>query len=92
MIVSLVGGVVLLVSAVLFVWNLSPAGAGRRSDAATYRYALAVHPPAHVPRALNGFGLWNVLVAILMLAAYGWPIAQFFVDPPPQAVVHRTFD
>jgi len=24
-----------------------------------------------------------------MLLAYGWPIAQFFVDPPPQAAVHQ---
>jgi hypothetical protein len=29
------------------------------------------------------------LVALLMLAAYGYPILQFFVDPPPAAVVHR---
>jgi cytochrome c oxidase subunit 1 len=48
-----------------------------------------VHPPAHLPASLNGFGLWNVLVAVLMLLAYGYPIAQFFIDPPPQAVVHR---
>jgi cytochrome c oxidase subunit I len=87
--VSVVGGVILLVSAAMLIWNLSPAGSGRRTAERTYRYALAVHPPKRVPRALNGFALWNVLVAFLMLAAYGWPIAQFFVDPPPQAVVHR---
>jgi cytochrome c oxidase subunit I len=86
---SVVGGVILLVSAALLIWNLSPAGSGKRTAERTYRYALAVHPPKRVPRALNGFALWNVLVAFLMLAAYGWPIAQFFVDPPPQAVVHR---
>jgi hypothetical protein len=39
---------------------------------------------------LNGFGLWNVLVLFLMVAAYGWPIAQFFVLGAPQAVVHRV--
>jgi cytochrome c oxidase subunit 1 len=88
-IVSLVGGVILLVSALLLVWNLSPAGLGKRSGETTYRYAKAVHPPGRVPKALNGFGLWNVLVAVLMAAAYGWPIAQFFADPPPQAVVHH---
>jgi cytochrome c oxidase subunit 1 len=88
--VSLVGGVILLVSALLLVWNLLPAGLGRSSGETTYRYARAVHPPGRIPRALNGFGLWNVLVAVLMLAAYGWPIAQFFVDPPPQAVVHHV--
>ena len=88
-IVSLVGGVMLLVSALLLVWNLSPCGLGAARRRATYRYAMAVHPPGRVPRALNGFGLWNVLVAVLMLAAYGWPIAQFFADPPPEAVVHH---
>ena len=88
-IVSLAGGVILLASAVLFVWNLSPAGAGARSSAGRYRYTLPVHPVAKVPAALNGFRLWNGLVALLMLAAYGWPIAQFFFGGPPQAMVHR---
>ena len=46
--------------------------------------------PKGIPKALNGFGLWNALVLVLMAAAYGWPIAQFFADPPPQAVVHHT--
>jgi cytochrome c oxidase subunit 1 len=31
-----------------------------------------------VPAALNGFGLWNAIVAVLMIAAYGYPIGQFF--------------
>lgn len=87
-IVSLIGGMILLVSAVLLIWNLLPAGLGRRT-VQVYRYAEAVHPPGRVPAALNGFALWNVLVAVLMLAAYGWPIAQFFADPPPQAVIHH---
>ena len=93
-IVSLIGGVILLVSALLFVWNLLGAHfpERRRTAAAPapLEYAKAVHPPGRIPRALNGFGLWNVFVAILMAAAYGYPILQFFVDPPPQAVVHRT--
>jgi cytochrome c oxidase subunit 1 len=89
-IVSLVGGLILLVSAVLFVRNLavlhrSPALAVPRP-----LYALAVHPPQRVPAALNGFGLWNILVLVLMLAAYGYPIAQFIIEPSPSAIVHRT--
>jgi len=88
-IVSLVGGVILLASALLLVFNLSPANLGRRTDMG-YRYAKAVHPPGRVPRALNGFTMWNALVLVLMLVAYGWPIAQFFADPPPQAIVHHT--
>jgi cytochrome c oxidase subunit 1 len=49
-------------------------------------YALAVDPPGRVPTALNGFGLWNVLV----LMAYGYPISQFVIAPSPTAIVHRA--
>jgi cytochrome c oxidase subunit I len=27
---------------------------------------------------------------VLMLAAYGYPIAQFFIIKPPPAIVHRV--
>ena len=36
-----------------------------------------------MPAALNGFTLWNIAVAVLMLIAYGWPIAQFFGPGAP---------
>jgi cytochrome c oxidase subunit 1 len=90
-IVSLCGGLLLLASALLFVRNLavlhrSPLPAPHRP-----LYALAVDPPRHVPAALNGFGLWNVLVLVLTLIAYGYPIAQFIIAPSPTAMVHRTY-
>jgi cytochrome c oxidase subunit 1 len=89
-IVSLIGGIILTVSALMFVYNLAMLHRRGVADApATIDYAQAVHPPERIPASLNGFGLWNLLVALLMLLAYGWPIAQFFADPPPQAVVHR---
>jgi cytochrome c oxidase subunit I len=91
-VVSLIGGVILLASAVLFVWNL----AGLHLQPAMVdappievRYALPLHPVRRVPAALNGFGLWNALVVVLMIVAYGWPIAQFAVRPSPGAVVHH---
>lgn len=91
-IVSLVGGVILMASALLFVANLVALHRGKATACAfePVGYALAVHPPQRVPAALNGFGMWNILVAMLMAAAYGYPIAQFFIDPSPQAVVHRV--
>ena len=49
------------------------------------RYALAVNPPARVPAALNGFALWNSILLVLMLVAYGYPIGQFFVLKPHSA-------
>nr|WP_281411510.1 cbb3-type cytochrome c oxidase subunit I [Enterovirga sp. DB1703] len=90
-VVSLLGGLVLLVSGLMFLWNLF--GLHRAPLAARLpdiRYALAVHPPVRVPAALNGFRMWNVVVAALMLLAYGFPIAQFFLNSPPEAIVHRT--
>jgi cytochrome c oxidase subunit 1 len=89
-IVSLFGAFVLLASALLFVRNLVVL---HRSIVPAHQrrlYALAVNPPQHVPAALNGFGLWNVLVLVLMLLAYGYPIAQFVITPSPTAVVHRV--
>ena len=87
-IVSVAGGALLLASAILFIWNLSRAAAVVTTM--PFRFARAVHPPHRVPAALNGFGLWNVVVAVLMIVAYGYPIAQFFIDPPPSAIVHRV--
>ena len=87
-VVSLVGGVILLSSAALFVANLVPERNSPHLEPSGYAYALAVHPSQRVPAVLNGFGLWNVLVAILMAAAYGFPILQFFLGDAPEAVIH----
>jgi len=89
-IVSFGGGIILLASAVLFVRNLAVLHRGPALAVVRPLYALAVHPPLRVPAALNGFGLWNVLVLVLMVAAYGYPIAQFLIEPSPGAIVHRV--
>jgi cytochrome c oxidase subunit 1 len=88
-VVSLAGGVLLLASAALFVANLIPKRDSPRLEPSGYGYAIAAHPPHRVPAALNGFTLWNILVAVLMAAAYGFPIMQFFMGDAPQAVIHR---
>ena len=90
-VVSLVGGVVLLASALLFVANLARLHEKSARDVvpAPTRYALALHPPARLPASLNGFGLWNALVLVLMLVAYGWPLLQFAQHPSPAAIVHH---
>lgn len=89
-VVSLVGGAILLASAVLFVFNLLPRRGATERRPQSYAFALAAHPPAHVPAALNGFGAWNFAVAVLMAAAYGFPILQFFLGNSPQAVIHSV--
>jgi cytochrome c oxidase subunit I len=89
-IVSVVGGALLLASALMLIWNLLAFHKSSLAASHPFRFALAVHPPERVPASLNGFGLWNALVLVLMLVAYGYPIAQFFVDERPLAVVHRV--
>jgi cytochrome c oxidase subunit 1 len=78
-ILSVIGGVILLVSAILLIVVLVRSQLGERQLAAPLTYALAVNPPKYVPASLNGFAVWNAIVLALMVFAYGYPIGQFFV-------------
>jgi len=88
--VSVVGGAVLLASALLFVVNLVRLHRSRSAaaEAPQQLYAIAVDSRERVPSILNGFALWNAFVLVLMLVAYGYPIAQFFIMKPPLALPH----
>jgi cytochrome c oxidase subunit I len=90
--VSFVGGLLLLASAALLIWNLVSfhfAETRAAAPAGPEPYAVALNPVGRVPAVLNGFATWNWVLLVLMLIAYGWPVAQFFVTPSPGAVVHR---
>jgi cytochrome c oxidase subunit I len=81
-IISVIGGLILLLSAILLIFILIRSHFGERTVENPLRYALAVNPPAHVPSSLNGFALWNTILLVLMLVAYGYPIGQFaFLKP-----------
>jgi cytochrome c oxidase subunit I len=88
--VSTAGGAIMLVSALHFVWILATAYRSTAQTEVRVSYALAVHPPHRLPAALNGFALWNWLVLFLMLVAYGYPIAQFFIFDAPPAMIHHV--
>ena len=77
-ITSVIGGFILLLSALLLLVVLLRSQVGERSLAEPLRFALAVNPPRQVPSSLNGFAVWNAIVLVLMVAAYGYPIGQFF--------------
>jgi cytochrome c oxidase subunit I len=81
-IISVIGGLILLLSAILLIFILIRSHFGERTVETPLRYALAVNPPAHVPSALNGFALWNTILLVLMLVAYGYPIGQFALLKP----------
>ncbi len=78
-VISAIGGLILLVSAVLLIVILVRSQLGATQLATPLRYALVVNPPTHVPASLNGFALWNAIVLVLMVAAYGYPIGQFLI-------------
>lgn len=77
-IISVIGGFILLASAILLIIILVRSHFGARSIAEPLRYALAVNPPRQVAPALNGFALWNAVLAVFMVVAHGYPIGQFF--------------
>ena len=76
--ISVIGGLVLLISAILLITVLVRSHLGERWLKEPLRYALAVNPPREVPSSLNGFALWNTIVLVMMVVAYGYPIGQFF--------------
>jgi len=74
------GGVILLVSSLLFVLNLVLTHLKTADEANMVdEWAEAIHPPLNVPKPLNGFALWNGIVAVWMVISYGYPILQFFI-------------
>jgi cytochrome c oxidase subunit 1 len=92
--VSVAGGLILLISAILLLVILLGSHFGARAPGVPLRYALAVSPPAAVPASLNGFALWNSLLLVYMVVAYGYPIGQFFYmkshSAPVYDVTHRA--
>jgi cytochrome c oxidase subunit 1 len=81
----IVGGAILLLSAVLFVLNLLITHLRARQERveAADEWAVAVHPPMRVSRPLNGFALWNGILAVWMVVAYGIPIVQLLILDAP---------
>ncbi len=77
-IISVIGGLILLISATLLIVVLVRSHFGEREVGEPMRFAVALNPPVRVPSSLNGFALWNGIVLVLMLVAYGYPIGQFF--------------
>jgi len=76
---STLGGLLVVASALLFVWVLARAGLSRNRGAVIpppYTFSRTVHEGAQVPVALNGFGLWIAMMVALTVVNYGYPIAQ----------------
>jgi cytochrome c oxidase subunit I len=75
-IVSVFGGFILVVSAILFFMVLIGGHRAPQTTPEPFRFSRAVHEPHTLPVALNTFALWIALMIGLTLVNYGYPIAQ----------------
>ena len=80
--IMLVGGLVLLLSAILLIWVLYRTQQNDVQEAnPEQHYAEPIHPVMTLPNTLNGFALWNWIILVYIVVSYGYPIAQFFLMP-----------
>ncbi|OOY51309.1 b(o/a)3-type cytochrome-c oxidase subunit 1 [Solemya velum gill symbiont] len=76
----IVGGVILLISALMLVYNLYRTHGNQVAVAVPeVEYAEPVHSIARMPHLMNSFGFWVGLIIVYLVASYGYPIAQFFL-------------
>ena len=75
LLVGTVGGLMLVLSALLFVFILARAR-GAEAEPAPFTFSMPVHMPVKTPVALNGFGLWVAMMIALTVVNYGFPVAQ----------------
>ena len=77
---SAIGGLVLVISAALFLYIL--ASAKRHSGPVSSAvFSVAVHPHTKPPAVLNGFSLWVGMMIALTAVNYGYPIVQLAMTP-----------
>jgi cytochrome c oxidase subunit 1 len=72
---STFGGLLLVISAFLFVYVLARAGRSAATPA-PYTFSRMAHANERTPAALNSFGLWVAMMIALTVVNYGYPIAQ----------------
>jgi cytochrome c oxidase subunit 1 len=79
--ISAIGGLILVISVVLFFIVLLQGHRSAVQPAEDYRFSTPVHESPTLPVALNSFALWIVLMVALTVANYGYPIAQLLATP-----------
>jgi cytochrome c oxidase subunit 1 len=75
-IASVLGGALLVISGLLFIFILVRSLRGEQVTPEPYRFSEALHESPVVPPALNGFAVWVGLMLALTLVNYGFPIWQ----------------
>ena len=75
-IITFFGGLMLVVSGLLFLLILFNGHRSARASLPEFRFSQPVHAVGRVPLALNGYGLWLALMIGLSIVNYGYPIGQ----------------
>jgi cytochrome c oxidase subunit 1 len=73
---STIGGLLLVISAVIFVYVLASAHRREKVVATPFTFSVEAHPGGRTPALLNGYALWVGMMIALTLVNYGYPIAQ----------------
>ncbi|WP_426112005.1 cbb3-type cytochrome c oxidase subunit I [Massilia sp. PWRC2] len=79
-ILSVIGGLILVVSAALFIYILATAKKAS-APVPAYVFSRAVHPDAKTPKVLNEFRLWIAMMIALTVVNYGYPVVQLAMTP-----------
>jgi cytochrome c oxidase subunit 1 len=74
--ISSVGGLLMVVSGLLFLLILLRGHRARLVELPEFRFSQPVHATGRLPAALNGYALWLALMIGLSIVNYGYPIAQ----------------
>ncbi|NOQ77231.1 MAG: cytochrome C oxidase subunit I [Methylococcaceae bacterium] len=76
----ILGGLILLGSACLFIYLIfkTQFGATKEVFEGEVEYAETYRPVTDLPEYLNDIKLWNKVIAVLMFISFGIPILQFF--------------
>jgi cytochrome c oxidase subunit 1 len=75
----IVGGLIMLGSACLFIYNLAMTQLRSATEFnGEVEYAEPIHAVTQLPSLFNDFALWNKVIATFMAIAFGIPILQFF--------------
>jgi cytochrome c oxidase subunit 1 len=74
--ISSVGGLLMVISGLLFLLVLLRGHRSRLVELPAFRFSQPVHASGPLPAALNGYALWLALMIGLSIVNYGYPIVQ----------------
>jgi cytochrome c oxidase subunit 1 len=80
-VISAVGGVILFVSSALWIAVLLVSVLGEKRERPPVEFAKALAPVGGPAGVWDRFGLWTAVAALLIVIAYGYPIAHLLSLP-----------